>query len=275
MDHRILFTAAAFGCALASNALAAPTSDREPQLRFTTGVDYSSGDYGRAQETTVLAVPMSARMSFGKWALRASIPYLDIEGPADIVIIDDGTAPGAGGGGDPTGTPGAPRRRSGLGDTTLAATYSMTKLGGTRAYLDVTGRIRLPTGDEAKGLSSGAVDYGLNAELGHAWRKGGAYVNVGRRFLGDPDDVTTRVDGWQGSVGGWVNTSRKTELGAYVSMREASFRNATDPAEVGAYAAYRFTRKWRVQLLASTGLSDASPDFGTALSIAYRPDRQR
>lgn len=242
-----------------------PAQAAEPTFRFSTGVDYSSGDFGGKAETDVLYVPMTARASLGKWTLRATMPYLEITGPADIVV-DEGETTGAPGGGGPR------RTVSGFGDTTLALTYAMNRLGGTRAYLDLSGRVRLPTGDDERGLGVGAYDQGLNAELGWDGPKGGAYVNVGRRFLGDSDRFS-RDDGWTTSMGNFFNVSPKVQLGSYYSWREASIEGGADPKELGISAAYRFSRQWRVQLTGYKGLSNGSPDVGAALSLSYRPRR--
>jgi hypothetical protein len=242
--------------------------------RVTSGVDYSSGMYGESRATDVLAVPMTAKYVNGRWSFRASIPYLSVDGPANVAIVDEGGGDSDGGGGDVIGGPGARRAsRSGFGDTTLAATYSFNRLGGTRAYFDLTGKLRLPSGDEDRGLGTGATDVITEGELGGAFRWGGAYVSVARRFLGDSDRFT-REDGWQVSGGGWLSHG-KDEVGAYWTWRDASVRRFDDPQEVGAYVSRRLTPHWKVQLSANAGLSDASPDLGTAVSFTYRSDARR
>jgi hypothetical protein len=241
--------------------------------RVTGGLDYTSGMYGEARSTEVLAVPMSAKFIHDNWTFRASIPFLYVDGPANVAIVDEGGS-GEGGGGDVIGLPGARRdSRAGFGDTTLSATYSFNRLGGTRTYLDVTGKVRLPTGDENEGLGTGATDFIAESELGHSFKWGGAYVAVGRRFLGDTSRFE-REDGWQTNAGLWF-THGRDELGAYWSWKQASVRRFDDPQEVGAYVARRITPHWRMQISANAGLSDASPDLGTAISFTYRSDARR
>ncbi|MGZ8362928.1 MAG: transporter [Caulobacteraceae bacterium] len=254
----------------AGSAMGAGAQAAEPVWRFSSALDYTSGNYGEETPTEVLSVPFTVRRSASKWSFRASIPYLTIRGPSDLIIADDADSRGGTGGGDPGAAPGhaRPSTRQGFGDTTVAATYYMRRLRGTHAYLNVTGRVRLPTGNDEKGLSTQAVDSALNAELGGDWRKGGAYVNVGRRFFGD-SPLYVREDGWTASTGGWVNRGRN-EYGAYVSWRESPFINGTDPAEVGAYAATRINKNWRLQISGLAGLNDASPDYGFALGFSYR-----
>lgn len=252
-------------------ALAAPGLAQADSWRVTGGLDYTSGMYGEARSTEVLAVPMSAKYVNGRLTFRAAIPYLYVDGPANVAVLDDGET---GGGGDVVGLPGAERQsRSGFGDTTLSATYAFNRIGGTRTYLDLTGKLRLPTGDADDGLGTGATDVIAEAELGHSFRWGGAYLAVGRRFLGDSDHLA-REDGWQVNSGAWVSHG-DDELGAYVSWKQASVRQFDDPSELGAYLARRITPHWRMQLSAMAGLTDASPDFGTAISFTYRSDARR
>lgn len=262
----------AFAAGALAVAAVAPALAHADSWRATAGLDFTSGMYGEARETQVLAVPMSAKYIHDNWTFRASIPFMYVDGPANVAIIDEGGE--GGGGGDVVGVPGVTRdSRAGFGDTTLSATYSINRLGGSRAYLDVIGKVRLPTGDENEGLGTGATDFIAETELGHSFKWGGAYLAVGRRFLGDSDKFV-REDGWQTNTGLWF-TQGRNELGAYWSWKQASVRKFDDPSEVGAYVARRITPHWRMQISAMAGLTDASPDLGTAISFSYRSDARR
>jgi hypothetical protein len=189
-------------------------------VQFSTGINYSSGDFGLTQKTKVAVVPFSVKLKTGNWAFRASLPYVTVDGPGDVgVVLDDngggrGSNSGPGGGG---GSPeddgsnsgfGRSNRVSGLGDLSLSTTYSFNEIGDSDFYTDVTARVRLATGNENKGLSAGATDYGLATEFGIDKDNGGAYLSVGRRFLGSVTGVD-RQDGWQAGVGGWRDVGDK------------------------------------------------------------------
>ena len=246
------------------------------RVSFASGVDFSSGDYGEAMDTEVVSVPLSARVTTNDWSFRVSIPYLSITGPADVADTTDGGGDG-GDGGDGTGADGAIARtgtESGFGDTSLSVTRSFRHVGGrsSHVYVDVTGRVRLPTGDEDRGLGVGATDYTLNSEVGNSWDSGGAYVSAGRRFLGDRDTGSERQDGWQAGIGGWLRAGEKTRIGASYSWREASVDGNEDPSEVGAYVSYRMTEALRISANASGGLSDASPDYSAGVRFTWRTE---
>lgn len=261
-----MFAGAAVG-AFALSGLGAPAAEAA-NVRFSTGVDWTSGGYGQAKPTDVYVVPFSVKLYAGKWTFRASTSWLDVTGPADVAVIDD-----EGGGSDPgtVGTPGHHKRgRQGFGDSYLAAKYSFDHLGGGPAYVDVQGKVRLPTGSEDQGLGVGAVDYTVDAEFGADWRTKGLYVDIGRRFLGDNDHFV-RQDGWAYSTGGWAVLDKKTELGMWYYTRDPSIAGFDRPREIGAYISRRLRNGWKAEVSLTEGLSDASPDVGAAFTLSYQP----
>lgn len=266
-------TGLVLGAILAAPCLMlAGAASADTRVSFASGVDYSSGDYGDPTDTEVVSVPLSARVTTANWSFRLSIPYLSITGPADVAD----TVEGGGDGGDGTGAGGTIVRTGterGFGDTTIAATRSFRHLGGadSNLYIDVTGRVRLPSGDDEKGLGVGTTDYGLVGELGNSGSAGGAYVSAGRRFLGDRTG-STRQDGWQAGAGGWLRAGEKTRVGAFYSWREASVAGNEDPSEIGAYVSHRMNDALRVSLNASGGLSEASPNYSAGVRFTWRSD---
>lgn len=191
-----------------------------------------------------------------------------------------GSGSGSGGSGSGSGSGGSSsasgattfaddRSDSGIGDTTLSATYSFDRVGSESTYLDITGRVRLPTGDEDKGLGIGATDYGLSAEFGVDKPRGGAYVSAGRRFLGDADGLT-REDGWQAGVGAWRHLTPRTSLGVGYDWRESSFAGGENPAEIYAYLNVKVSDAWRVNLSGAGGLNDASADYSVGVTVSWR-----
>ncbi len=245
---------------------------------LSTGVSYSSGEYGETTSTDVFIVPLSAKLRTGNWTFKASVPYLRVDGPADaaIVLDDDGGRSGGGGGRDHPEDDGSEdaidaldRSESGIGDTSLSATYSFNDLGDSSVYLDVGARVRLSTGDEDKGLGVGTTDYGLSTELGIDKEGGGGYVSVGRRFLGNVSG-TTREDGWQAGVGGWRNLGERTSIGLGYDWRESSSPSGKDPSEIYAYVSVKMSDAWKININGSSGLNDASADYSVGVNLTWR-----
>lgn len=254
-------------------------ANAETTLRLSTGVDYSSGKYGGTQKTDVIVAPFSAKVSSGAWSLRATVPVISIKGPSSFVIVEDaggstsGSTPGgSGSNGEVTAGAAATRKTTtGVGDLSLSGAYTFDGLVGADSYLELVGRVRLPTGDEAKGLSLGVTDYATTAELGVAGKTTGAYILGGRRFNKDAKGLD-RVDGWQAEVGGWLRASESTVVGGSVDWRESSVRNGKDVSEASAYVSYKLTDAVRVGATASAGLTDGAADYGVGLNLSWKTD---
>lgn len=271
-------TKALLAGSMASSALSAHAGTT---LDLSTGLSYSSGEYGETTATDVFVVPLSAKLRSGNWTFKAAVPYLRVDGPANAaVILDDSGGGGGDGGGsgrdhpeddgeDPISGAAPDRKESGFGDTSLSATYSFDRLGGGSTYLDLTGRVRLPTGDEGKGLGIDATDYGLSAEFGIDKDAGGAYVMAGRRFLGDAD-AFAREDGWQAGVGAWRNLGERSSIGVGYDWRESSTGTGQDPAEIYAYLSVKMSEAWKINLNGSGGLNDASADYSVGVNLTWR-----
>ena len=256
---KIGMLAALFAFSALSTAAQAAT-----RVSFTTGVDYSTGEYGGDDETEVIAVPFAMRVTTGPWAFGASISYLHVTGPADVADNDGEETDGG-------GLTARMDTEKGFGDTTVYVERTFRGVAGESTYLEFGARARLSTGDEDQGLGVGATDYTATAEFGTSSRDGGAYLSVGHRFLGDREG-SDRQDGVQATVGGWLPAGDRTRIGGSVFWREASFEGNEDPASAGGYISYRWTDTLRVTWSARAGLSEASPDYSTALRFTWRPE---
>ena len=140
--------------------------------------------------------------------------------------------------------------------------------------LDLTGRVRLPTGDEAKGIGNGTTDYVAQGEIGWDGRRGGVYVSGGRRFL-EATATAARVDGWQASAGFWRNIGRRSVFGAQASWRDAAVAGDTEPRSVDLYLTRRLSTGWKMEVSGSAGLSEASPDYAAGLNFIWRTTSRR
>jgi hypothetical protein len=276
------------------------------RLQFSTGTEYFKGDFGELTSTEVLVVPFAARVSFGGLSLRASLPWLSIRGPADIApLVDDAADRGAAGGDGTSGPnpkakekaiengkgPGrggvtaAPelaaleepdvatdRMVQGMGDAALSAAWSFRDIGGTLLYLDVTGRVRLPTGDETRGLGRGTTDYATLAELGWDGTWGGVFALGGRQYLESTATVKRR-DVWQSSAGGWVNFGRASLIGVQGTWRQSSMTAGVSSRSVEAFLNLGVASGWRLDASASAGLGRFNPDYSICVGITWKSAR--
>lgn len=259
----------------------------DTRIQFASGVQFSDGEYGETTSTRAFLVPFYARVMTGSWAFQASVPWVKVSGPTALgeLLDDDGgldshgggsnSGPGSSGGDDDDDddpeppAPDAERDVSGIGDTSLTVTYSLPR--GTRSplYVDLRGRVRLPTGSRQDGLGTGATDYALLTEVGLETRGGGAYLSGGRRFLGQVSGVE-RVDGWQAGAGAWWNAARRVTLGVDYDWRDPSTAGGIAPKSAGAWIAWRINDVWKIELNGGVGLSDAAPDYSAGVTFTWR-----
>lgn len=227
-----------------------------PELSITTGVDYSSGDYGTGVDTDILVVPVSARVKTGNLRFSASIPYIRING-ANVVGGDGGPIII-----DPT----TPRvRRDGIGDLTVGANYAIPEeqLG---FGLDLGARVKLPTAQT--GLGTGETDFGFTSELSKTFGSVTPFVSAGYRFLGDPPGIDLN-NTWNGSAGASVAVGKGVLLASY-DYRQASTSTVEDSQEVFAAFSTPVSDKLNFTLYGSKGLSTGAPDFGAGAMVTMR-----
>ncbi len=229
----------------------------QPGFSFSTGIDYSTGDYGQAEETEILVVPVSAKATAGNFAFTVTVPYLRIDGPGGVVV---------GPGGEPLpGVPSAGGVRQGIGDLTLGATYTVPSetLGGLE--LEFGGRVKLPTADQSEQLSTGETDFTASADVSYPIGNVVPFVSLGYRFLGDPEGVDLQ-DGPTASIGASILLGQSVLIVSYDYAR-ASSALAEDAHEIFAGLSAPLSSRFNLTGYGIVGLSEGSPDFGIGLLL--------
>src|SRR5687768_6732612 len=180
---RFLCFFAAASCAVAAGA----ADDRE--MTLGGGLHYSSGNYGTAEKTSILSLPLTARYDADPWILKLPVPWIRITGATGVV-------PGVG----RVGGQGTRQSAAGIGDIRPSATYAAYYDAAARAGFDVPGKLKLGTADRDRGLGTGEDDVAFFVEpftpLGR-WTLFGA---LGYHMLGSSPAIPLR-DVWSASVG--------------------------------------------------------------------------
>lgn len=244
--------AACLNVAISSPALA------EDYLQFSTGVDYSSGDYGDVEDTEILSVPFAVKYNTDAFFIRASIPYLHVKGPGSVVPGDGGPIPG--------GTSGTVTSQDGIGDLSLSAGYSFRLADNT--FFDVNGKVKLPTASESKRLGTGTTDFTAEAEIVQLFGPLSVSARGGRRFNGS-SALFPLQDVWQAGASIYHQSGDLT-LGVDYDWREGSLSTASDRSELTGSATYKLSDSLRLQGYGYTGFTDGSPDAGGGLQLLYR-----
>lgn len=253
------FWLSAGGAMLPAMSLLASPANAQEYVQLSTGVDYSSGDYGETVDTEMLAVPLSVRYQAEDFYLRASIAWLDVKGPPGIVPGEGGVTPG--------NSSSEVVSRSGISDVNLTAGYSLY-LGGS-TYFDAVGKVKLPTASESKFLGTGTTDFTLQGEVLHVLGDGVSVgLTGGRRFNGT-SDLYPLNDVWLAGGGVYV-TGETVSLGLDYEWREGALATSPDRSEVTGSLTYKLNDSLRLQGYGYTGLADGSPNLGGGLQVLFR-----
>ena len=117
----------------------------EGEFSLGTGLNYTTGTYGGSTSTKILTIPFNARYDNGPWTFKGTLPYLHITGVRAVYPgvgrVDNGTL---------DNLLGVPRNRSqtethtasGMGDATVAATYTIYSGGANRSGLGLSGKLK-------------------------------------------------------------------------------------------------------------------------------------
>ena len=254
--HGILAAAGAATLALTANPASA-----EEYWQFSLGADYSSGDYGDAANTDMLAAPVGIKYQGENFWLRGSVPYVHIKGPEGVIPGDGGVTTGNSGGTVVRDS------RSGIGDVNLAAGYTLAF--GDATWFDVIGKVKLPSASKAKFIGTGTTDFTAEGELLHSFGDVSVSVNGGRRFNGS-NSLYPLNDVWLAGGGIYAKAGPRLSLGLSYDWREGALDTSPDRSEATAFATVKMSDALRLQGYGYAGFAKGSPDAGGGLQILYR-----
>ena len=249
MHFGMLVVSAAVCLLLAGGNVAAQTDG--PIVRISTGIEYSSGEYGGTGDIEDLYAPFTVRIDYSRLGLRLTIPYLSVTTPADTVT------PG----------PAATTTEDGLGDIIASVTLYDLYVSPTADFiLDASGKVKFGSADVDKGLGTGENDYTLQLNGYRFYDRFTLQGSAGYKVRGDPPGVELE-DVFLGSIGGAFRASDRIRLGVFYDYREASLSGLDAIQELSGFASFRLNDRWRLELYAFTGFGDNSPDWGGGLLV--------
>ena len=267
MKRMPIIIAAAMAIIFASSAAAqqgrALRRDRSLGLSLTTGADFSSGDYGASARTDILVVPFSLRAKKGPIRITATIPWLRLDGPANIV----------GGGEDGpiviNPNPLVPRRvREGLGDVSLGLDFALPSAGLGGLQIDFGLRLKLPTAAKSRGLSTGKTDIGVVADISRPIGNLSPFLTLGYRMPGDPQGFELR-----NTV--TVSAGTSATFGRFVAIGAYDYAGATSPLSFDSHSLFGalaapLAKRVILTGYGTIGLSRGAPDYGLGLLVTFR-----
>ena len=233
------------------------------QLTGTTGFSHSEGNYGTIRDTSVDLGLTTLSLSRDNFRFTASMPYMHIDGRGLVVF-------------DAAGNPIVinrrtllpPDSRTGWGDLTLSASYTIPA-----AILDdfevrVSGVAKVPVASARRRLSTGEADLGMSVDVSHQFGKWAPFVTVGYLSVGQPVgyklyDTT--------SVSAGTSYELSDNLVAIVSYDFDSQDGPLVPAAQSLFTSISWVRDDHVTLTGygTSGISNGSPDLGLGFLISY------
>lgn len=281
--------AACISALLVSGAPAAA----EDKIRLSTGINFSSGDYGTGATTEILSAPFRVAWRTGDFEFSASVSYITIEGAGDVIPGEIGpiitlrceelrlTRPLAFERfcRDLLETPEPDTfRNSGMGDVVLGFSWALPQSLTGDWFIDVGARVKLPTASEQDGLGTGKTDVTASLDIAYPFESITPFAGVSYRFFGDPvldDGLGTPFtidleDGLTASAGFmYLLPSQMSVTMAYDYVEKTIVGSSAGHEATLSIGAPIGDNGWRLSGYGVAGLTRSSPDFVVGLSLSY------
>lgn len=271
---------------------ALPSSERNWQVGFNPS--FSRGNYGTNTTSSFFYAPISIRRFFRDGDVALVIPFVTATTDGRSTLVGGNQTPvqggsnsgpgggsgsGSGGGGECdedepsclTGlAAGQKRTSSGLGDIIIRGRYYIVEEKDWVPLVAITGRLKLPTADEKRGLGTGKMDEGVGAEvsklLGDNWL---VFLDGGFNIIGRPEGLNLRNQWWY-DVGGGYYFAKNLLGSVYFEEYRSLFSGAQNIRDVFFGMSYRATSEWRFNGGVAVGLSNGAPDHVFSVGTSYR-----
>lgn len=243
-----------------TGSISKPAMANDGIVKFTTGAEYTTGNFGGTESIDQLYIPFTAKYTSKKYTTRLTIPYIRLTAPAGTIkaggIIKHGG--------------GKVNTESGMGDIIASATLhdAFNTESSSDVAIDFTARAKLGTADDSKGLGTGENDYTLQAELYHYQNNLLLFGMLGYEFRGDMPDSNYN-DGWLSTLGGNYRLTNSLNIGLNFYYQEKSLADVDDQKELSASLRYRISDTKYLLGYVIKGFSDTSPDNGIGVLITF------
>jgi hypothetical protein len=196
----------------------------------------------------------------------------------DVVLVDGNPTPthGSGSGsGQPQPTPGtgSPLLRSfGFGDTVIKARAFLVDDGGSESPVPSISpffKVKIPTGDASKDLTTGQADYGFGVELDKQIKSTLLFGDLGYTFIGKIAGLDLR-NRPMASFGLGQKASQRLTVSGLIDWQRALVADTPDPVEVVGVISYKATPTTTVSPNFFVGLTNGTSAFGVGVEFAFK-----
>jgi len=248
-----------FMCLFVFEVQSSYAQNRLQNIKFNYGLDYTSGSYGEGSQTEIIYSPVSISAEYGLWSVSAVVPWLKVNGP--VLILDGADF-----------LVGTEEKRSGqvsgLGDISWKLMYAFKNFYDFGVYVDLSGRIKIPTASFSDGLGTGKLDASFQIDVA----KGGGslvpFFTIGKKWVGSPDSINLN-DVIFATLGLQFDVSEEFTAGILYDYRESSIRDNSDLSEGIAYINLVLNDRSSVNFYGILGFSNNSPGKGLGINFTY------
>ena len=268
-----------------------PTSERNWQIGINPS--YSSGNFGTNTTSEFVYVPFSVRRYFRDGDVSLVIPFVSVTSDGTVTLVGGQpiqTLPGRclkkGGteidtdkpeclallsaGQGVAGQAAQRETNSGLGDIILRGRYYLVEERDYVPLIAITGRLKLPTASEGKGLGTGALDHGYGIEMskliGEKWL---AFLDGGYNFIGNPDGVELQNQYWY-DVGAGYYFTKNLLASVYFEEYRALVPGLVNIRDFFFAMNYKASAAWRFNGGVAVGVSNGAPDYVVSIGTSHR-----
>ena len=211
----------------------------QPSVKLSTGFFYADGQSNdlNVKNTTIKSVPLNLKVKDGRFGVRLSSSWLE---------IDAGTA------------------ESGMGDTTLSLSYDLTE----SPWLTVTVKEKFATGDRDKGLSTGYNDTKVQLDLFQpVGRKYSVFATLGYTFKGGQSDNPNYQNAVYGSIGGGVVLAKGWTGGLSLDYSQATSKTLDNTFGGSLFLGHSVTQRFGVNVFAGYDNTDTT---SAGIGLSYK-----
>jgi len=232
--------------------------------KVSASANFETGNYGSSTRTETWYLPVTVKKNVSNDAFfSVTVPYVSQTGDTSVSTVD----------GSPfkiKQSTGAVTANSGLGDLVLRGGYGF--LTGNKKVpfdLTLTGKIKVPTADESKGLGTGEFDAGAGLEFAKSLPSGfTGYLDLYYTAVGDPSglDLDDRVFF---DIGFSRSLDRMWTVSAFYEESNTLVKNATNIRDLMVNFEYKADERTRVFFGGTMGLTETSPDYGVTAGASF------
>ena len=233
-------------------------------LSLTVGLQFESGDYGTGATTDVWRVPVGIDYVKGRFSAGVSTSYLNAKSTGALIVSSSMTRMTK-----LTTSTASVSSASGIGDVDMYASYELPKASGSNISYHVTGRFKLATADENKGLGTGENDYAIEGGLITKYQKVYLFGNLGYQINGDSPTVNyDNVLYANGGVTYPLDTERS--VGSFLEVAQAATPGFDAPAQLTLFYNQGLEKQRELYFYVLLGLSNGSPDSGAGVNLVMK-----